>query len=287
MDPALPDVPGVPPVPAPPAPTGEAPPPPRPGPPAVEIAHLWKSFEGKLAVEDLSLSVAEGEFFGFLGPNGAGKSTTIKLMCGLLKPDRGDIRVLGLDVFSMPLEVRRRIGILPEETTTYERLTAVELLSFVGRLHGLSRDEVARRSAPLLDLMEIAAVDRGKMILDFSMGMRKKVQLACALIHGPRLLFLDEPFNGIDAVTVRAIRQVLQDAVRRGVTIFFSSHILELVEKLCTRIAIITRGRLRVCGTVAEAKAAAGMPEAASLEDLFVHLAGGERTTSAALEFLG
>lgn len=254
---------------------------------AVRLTQITKWFDEKLAVDHLDLEVAEGEFFGFLGPNGAGKSTTIKILCGLLRPDFGRAEVLGMDVMERPLDVRRAIGVLPEDVSLYERLTPIELLRFTGRLHGLTLDEVDRRSSRLLDLMELSAGDRRKMVLDFSMGMRKKVSLACALIHGPRLVFLDEPFNGIDAVTIRAIRHVLQDAVARGVTIFFSSHILELVEKLCTRTAIITDGRLRVCGTLEEIRAQAGFDAEASLEDVFVGLAGGDRTTTGGLEFLG
>ncbi|MAG58725.1 MAG: multidrug ABC transporter ATP-binding protein [Planctomycetes bacterium] len=255
--------------------------------PAVRLRGLCKTFGEKVAVDRLDLEVQEGEFFGFLGPNGAGKSTTIKMMCGLLEPDAGDASVLGVDVAKEPLVVRRSIGVLPEEIATYERLTPLELLAFVGRLHGLAADAVANRSNQLLDLMELAEADRRKMVLDFSMGMRKKVALACALVHGPRVLFLDEPFNGIDAVTVRAIRDVLQDAVARGVTIFFSSHILELVERLCTRIAIITHGKLRVCGTLDGIRAQMQRAPETSLEDMFVDLAGGVRAESRGLEFLG
>ena len=254
---------------------------------AVRLSQLTKWFDEKLAVDHLDLEVEEGEFFGFLGPNGAGKSTTIKMLCGLLQPDFGRAEVLGMDVLSQPLDVRRLIGVLPEEVSLYERLTPIELLRFTGRLHGLGRAEVDQRADRLLDLMELEPGDRRKMILDFSMGMRKKVSLACALIHGPRLVFLDEPFNGIDAVTIRAIRHVLQDAVARGVTIFFSSHILELVEKLCTKTAIITQGRLRVCGTLDDIRAQAGFDQSASLEDVFVGLAGGDRATGGGLEFLG
>lgn len=254
---------------------------------AVRLTKICKAFGQKVAVDMLDLEVEEGEFFGFLGPNGAGKSTTIKILCGLLEPDAGSAEVLGMDIGREALAVRRAIGVLPEEVSLYERLTPLELLRFTGRLHGLALDEVDRRSTRLLDLMEISDGERRKMVLDFSMGMRKKVSLACALVHGPRLLFLDEPFNGIDAVTVRAIRHVLQDAVARGVTIFFSSHILELVEKLCTRTAIITDGRLRVCGTLEEIRAQAGVDPTTSLEDLFVELAGGDRSREGGLEFLG
>jgi ABC-2 type transport system ATP-binding protein len=255
--------------------------------PVVELRGLRKTFGEKVAVDGLDLAVYPGEFFAFLGPNGAGKSTTIKIACAMLRPTAGLARVFGRDVTTRPLDVKRRIGVLPEEVQLYERLTPLETLSFQGALHGLRPDEIASRSAELLDLLEIAAVDRRKMIVDFSMGMRKKVALSCALLHAPRLLFLDEPFNGIDAVTTRAIKDVLQGAVARGVTIFFSSHILEQVERLCTRIGVVDRGRLRALGTLPELRAAAGADAGASLEDVFVKLVGGERAAGRALGFLG
>ncbi|HYC77972.1 MAG TPA: ABC transporter ATP-binding protein, partial [Planctomycetota bacterium] len=253
----------------------------------VALRALGRSFGPKVAVADLDLQVFPGEFFAFLGPNGAGKSTTIKIATAMLRPTAGYARVLGFDVVAHPLEVKRRIGVLPEEVQLYERLTPLETLRFAGALYGLRKDEIASRSAELLDLLEIAAADRRKMVVDFSMGMRKKVALACALLHAPRLLFLDEPFNGIDAVTTRAIKDVLQQAVGRGVTIFFSSHILEQVERLCTRIGVIDHGRLKALGTLPELRAASGMAPDASLEDVFVRLVGAERDARRTLRFLG
>jgi ABC-2 type transport system ATP-binding protein len=266
---------------------GVSPPPSPPAAAAVELFGLTRLFGAKAAVSDLSFAVPSGEFFGFLGPNGAGKSTTIKMVTGMLRPSLGRACVLGVDVAREPLLVRRRIGVLPEEPVLYERLTPLETLQLVGRLHGLGTEVIAERSRRLLDLMEIAERDRRGMVLDHSQGMRKKLSLACALIHGPRVLFLDEPFNGIDAVSVRAIRQVLKDAVARGVTIFFSSHVLELVEKLCTRLAIIVEGRLRVIGTQDEVRSQAGLGPDATLEDVFVHLAGRGASGPADLDFLG
>ncbi|HMS17222.1 MAG TPA: ABC transporter ATP-binding protein [Planctomycetota bacterium] len=254
--------------------------------PAVELVGLTKEYDGKRAVDDLTLRVEQGEFFGFLGPNGAGKSTTIKLLCGLLRPTSGRAFVMGTPVDQDPLWVRRHIGVLPEEACLYERLSPLESLRLVGRLHGLDELEITKRSSALLDLMEISAPDRRRLVLDFSMGMRKKVALATALIHGPRLLFLDEPFNGIDAVTMRAIQQVLKDAVARGVTIFFSSHILDVVQRLCSRLAIIHEGKLRVMGTLEQARVHMGADSSATLEDLFVEIAGGGRVKSGGLEFL-
>ena len=255
--------------------------------PVIEIDGLTKRFGDKTAVAGLSLEVRSGEFFGFLGPNGAGKSTTIRILCGLLRPTAGNVRIFGIDVQADPLEVKRRIGILPEDAVLYDRLTPLEHLRFVGRMHGLDTELIDDRSTALLDLMELEPADRGRMIVDQSTGMRKKVSLACALIHGPRLLFLDEPFNGIDAVTVRALRNVLQEAVGRGVTVFFSSHVLEVAQRLCTRIAIIRQGSLHALGTLDEVRQQVGLPPESSLEDAFVALTG-ERTESAPeLDFLG
>ena len=255
--------------------------------PVVDLRGLRKTFGDKIAVDGVDLAVYPGEFFAFLGPNGAGKSTTIKMAAAMLRPTAGLARVFGIDASVHPLEVKRRIGVLPEEVQLYERLTPLETLELHGSLHGLRKEEIAKRSAELLDLLELAAGERRKMIVDFSMGMRKKVALACALLHAPRLLFLDEPFNGIDAVTTRAIKEVLSAAVQRGVTIFFSSHILEQVERLCTRIGVIDRGRLRALGDLAELRVAAGLGADASLEDVFVSLVGGERGAHRSLGFLG
>jgi ABC-2 type transport system ATP-binding protein len=240
---------------------------------SVRIQGLTKVFgTDKVAVDDLSLEVKKGEFFGFLGPNGAGKSTTIKILCGLLRPTEGAATVLGRDVVTDPLAVKARIGLLPEEVNTYERLTGEELLVFTGRMYGLDRTTAVDRAAELLDFMEISRDDRRKLIVDYSMGMKKKTVLAAALIHGPKLLFLDEPFNGIDAVTSRAIRNVLTRAVEEGVTIFFSSHVMEVVERLCTRIAIIDRGRLLAVGDLAALREQTGQAADATLEEVFVHL---------------
>jgi ABC-2 type transport system ATP-binding protein len=243
-------------------------------PPGIMCRGLSKAFGQKWALYDLNLHVEPGEFFGFLGPNGAGKSTTIKMLTSLLLPTQGDIFVAGVDVLREPLKVKSMIGVLPEDINTYERLTGWELLSFTGRMYGLSRQETASRANELLTLMEIAEEDRNRLVVDYSMGMKKKVVLACALIHGPKVLFLDEPFNGIDARTGVAIRQVLRTLTERGTTIFFSSHILEVVEKLCTRIGIIDKGRLVALGTLDELRAAAPFTPETPLEEIFLHHVG-------------
>jgi ABC-2 type transport system ATP-binding protein len=238
---------------------------------SVEAAGLVKRFGQTLAVDGISLQVGEGEFFGFLGPNGAGKSTTIRMLCGLLRPDAGQIRVAGHDLAREPLEVKRDIGVLPEETNLYERLTGEEFLLFAGRMYGLAIDEARRRTADLLELMELTEA-KDKMIVDYSMGMKKKTALASAVIHRPRVMFLDEPFNGIDPVSVRAIRQVLRQLTDHGTTIFFSSHVMEVVERLCTQVAIINHGRIVGEGTIAELRAKAQAGGDSSLEDIFLKL---------------
>jgi ABC-2 type transport system ATP-binding protein len=232
---------------------------------------LTRRFGDLLAVDNLSLHVREGEFFGFLGPNGAGKSTTIKMLCGLLRPSAGLIRVAGRDVQKEPLEVKRVIGVLPEEPQLYDRLTGEEFLHFAGRMYGLPLDETRARAADLLQVLDLASA-RHKMIVDYSMGMRKKAALAAALIHRPKVLFLDEPFNGIDPVSVRAIRGILRQLTDRGTTILFSSHVMEVVANLCTRVAILNRGRLVGQGTLDELRASAAAEGGASLEDVFLQM---------------
>jgi len=255
--------------------------------PAVEIRSLTKRYDKVVAVDNLSLEVQPGEFFGFLGPNGAGKSTTIRILSGLLKPTSGTARVLGYDVVGEPLEVKRRIGVLPEEINVYERLSGMELLELSGRLHGIPRAEVRRRTKDLLDLVALDIASAKRLIVDYSMGMRKKITLACALIHNPRVLFLDEPFNGIDAVTGETIRDFLQRATARGLTIFFSSHVLEVVERLCTRLAIINQGKILVEGTLSEISQRAEVAEGTPLNRLFVDLVGGGRRERMDLSWLG
>ncbi|HLJ56887.1 MAG TPA: ABC transporter ATP-binding protein [Chthonomonadaceae bacterium] len=232
---------------------------------------LSKRFGNKTAVEDVSLRVGQGEFFGFLGPNGAGKSTTIRMLCGLLRPDSGRISVAGIDLMADPLGVKRSIGVLPEETNLYDRLTGEEFLNFSGQMYGLRREETRVRAASLLELMELTE-DRKKLIVDYSMGMRKKVALAAAMIHRPKVLFLDEPFNGIDPISVRAIRNVMRHLIARGATIFITSHVMEVIERLCTRVAIINQGRIVGEGTLAELRAMANADSVTSLEDVFLTL---------------
>lgn len=250
---------------------------------SIQARGLVKDYGKQRAVDGIDLDVAEGEFFGFLGPNGAGKSTTIKMITGMLRPTHGSVRVAGYDMASQPLEVKRVIGILPEETSLYERLTAREMLLFAGQMYGLDRDETERRTQDLLAVMELTD-DASKLIVDYSMGMKKKVALAAALIHRPRVLFLDEPFNGIDPISVRAIRDVLKTLTDHGTTIFFTSHVMEVVERLCTRIAVIQKGKLVGQGTIDELRAQVG--EDGALEDVFLKLVSAPSGETEGLKWL-
>ncbi len=257
---------------------------PAPEPPAVEASGeygilargLTKHFGSTPAVDGIDLRVREGEFFGFLGPNGAGKTTTIRMLCGLLRPTAGRVWIAGRELAAEPLAVKREIGVLPEEVGLYERLTGREFLEFAGRMHGLDLEETRRRSGDLLELLDLAEA-RDKLIIDYSMGMKKKTAFAAALIHGPKVMFLDEPFGGIDPISVRAIRDVLRQLTERRTTIFFTTHVMEVAERLCTRVAIINRGRIVGEGGVAElrAKAQAGDRSRggdSTLEDIFLKL---------------
>jgi len=254
---------------------------------AVATRGLVRSFGELRAVDGLDLSVARGTFFGFLGPNGAGKSTTLKILTGLLEPTAGTARILGFDVVTNPREAKRRIGVVPEELALFDRLSATEYLELVGRLYGMPRPQIARRSQELLEVLGLA--DAGsRLIVDYSHGMQKKLALAAAILHDPEVLFLDEPFEGIDAVAARLIKNILNRLRERGVTIFLTSHILEIVERLCSEIAIIDHGRLVACGTLEELRR--GVPghdgRQSTLEELFLSLVGGEEVNGGELSWI-
>jgi ABC-2 type transport system ATP-binding protein len=247
---------------------------------AVETFDLVRRFGDVAAVDNLNLTVQRGSFFGFLGPNGAGKSTTIKMLTGLLAPTSGKILVLGRDIAVEPLEVKRRIGVVPEDLNLFERLTGAEMLSFTARMYGLQKAEIAERLPELLDLMELRNEPK-KLIVEYSHGMKKKLSLACALIHRPEILFLDEPFEGIDAIASRTLKDLLSRLTARGLTVFLTSHVLEIVERLCSDIAIISQGKLLAAGPLADLKKGVGLTEEGqqkgpvSLEEYFVEVVGG------------
>jgi ABC-2 type transport system ATP-binding protein len=277
--------------------------------PTISTQNLTRRFGELTAVDNVNLQVAPGQFFGFLGPNGAGKSTTIKMLTGLLAPTSGRIEILGLDLNVNPVEVKRQIGVVPEGMALFGRLTGAEFLSFAGRMYGLDRQTAAKRAAELLDFMQLADQPR-KLVTDYSHGMQKKLALAAAVIHGPKVLFLDEPFEGVDAIAAGTLKSMLQGMIARGATIFLTSHVLEIVERLCSHVAIIHQGRLVAQGSLEELRAGveaqthAGSGEGQSslndsqggnrlpgekltLEQIFLRIVGGSRPAEQELSWLG
>jgi len=271
---------------------------------AISTQSLTRRFGALLAVDHVNLRVASGQFFGFLGPNGAGKSTTIKMLTGLLAPSSGRIELLGLDFASRSVEVKRQIGVVPEGMALFGRLTGGEYLNFVGRMYGLDRLTAAKRAAELLDFMELADQPKA-LVTDYSHGMQKKLALAAAVIHAPKILFLDEPFEGVDAIASGTLKAMLQRMISRGATIFLTSHVLEIIERLCSHVAIIHQGRLVAQGSLedlragVEAQAAAALPSSLSadaptlepgekltLEQIFLRIVGGSRLTDQELSWL-
>jgi ABC-2 type transport system ATP-binding protein len=235
--------------------------------PAILVRGLRKSYGLKAAVDGVDLEVPRGSFFGFLGPNGAGKSTTIRMLTGLIPSDGGSIEILGYQLSENEIEIKQRIGLVPDESLLFVRLTGVEFLEFVGRMYGLPRRTAIERARELMDLFQLQA-DR-KIIGEYSKGMRKRVAMAASLIHHPELFLMDEPFEGVDAVGARLMKEILLDQVRRGATIFLTSHVLEVVERLCDQIAIIHAGRIATSGAIEDLRAGGE-----SLEDAFVRVVG-------------
>jgi|SRR6516164_1016263 ABC-2 type transport system ATP-binding protein len=248
---------------------------------AVETKGLTRLFDGMPAVDGLDLQVERGTFYGFLGPNGAGKSTTIKMLTGLLAASGGQALVLGHDIFDtkQSLEAKQRIGVVPEGLALFENLTAREHLTFIGRMYLLPRDTIRTRIDDLLALLGLAN-EENKLAVEYSHGMRKKLALAAALLPNPDLLFLDEPFEGVDAVTSRVIRDMLADFVRRGSTVFLTSHVLDVVEKLCTHVGIIARGRLVEQASLEEIR------QGSSLEARFLEKVGADEAATRRLSWL-
>jgi ABC-2 type transport system ATP-binding protein len=247
---------------------------------AIQTHGLTRRFGDLIAVADVTMSVAPGQFFGFLGPNGAGKSTTIKMLTGLLEPSAGTMEILGQPFAAGALELKRQIGVVPEGMALLGRLTAPEYLHFVGRMYGLDRETARRRTEELLDFMQLASESR-KLVTDFSHGMKKKLALAAAVIHGPKVLFLDEPFEGVDAIAAGMLKTMLQGMLNRGATIFLTTHVLEIVERLCSHVAIISKGRLVANGSIEELRAgvASTVPGAEgeqrlTMEEIFLSIVG-------------
>jgi ABC-2 type transport system ATP-binding protein len=248
---------------------------------AIETHQLTRFFGDFCAVDGIELRVERGTFYGFLGPNGAGKSTTIKMLTGLLAPSEGEIFVLGHDMLDprQALEVKRRIGVIPEDLALFDNLTAREYLTFVGRMYLLPRDTIRDRIDDLLPLLGLEGEEK-KLSLEYSHGMKKKLALAAALLPNPDLLFLDEPFEGVDAVTSRVIRDLLKSYIARGTTVCLTSHVLEIVEKLCTHVGIIVKGALVEQTSLEELR------RGSSLEDRFLEKAGADSEATRKLSWM-
>jgi ABC-2 type transport system ATP-binding protein len=248
---------------------------------AIETSGLTRFFGDFCAVKGIDLRVERGTFYGFLGPNGAGKSTTIKMLTGLLAPSDGEMYVLGKDMRDarQALEAKGRIGVIPEDLALFDNLTAREYLTFVGRMHLLPKETIRSRIDELLPLLGLDGEEK-KLTLEYSHGMKKKLALAAAVLANPDLLFLDEPFEGVDAVTSRIIRDILHGYVARGSTVFLTSHVLEVVEKLCTHVGIIVKGEL------VEQDSLEAIRRGGSLEDRFLEKAGADPEATQKLRWL-
>jgi ABC-2 type transport system ATP-binding protein len=267
--------------------------------PAISTEALTRRFGTLVAVDAVNLRVAPGQFFGFLGTNGAGKSTTLKMLTGLLAPTAGRIQILGRSLEDHGVEIKRQIGVVPEGMALSKRLTGGEYLNFVGRMYGLDRSTAALRTIELLEFMQLS--DEGKkLIADYSLGMQKKLALAAAVIHRPRILFLDEPFEAVDAIAAGTLKALLQRMIARGVTVFLTSHVLEIVERLCSYVAILDRGRLVAEGSLEQLRAGIELPtppleatdthfpagEKLTLEQIFIRIVGSSRRPQQELSWL-
>lgn len=259
-------------IPLPQSPTGQH------GPPAISMRGLGKRFGDKIAVAGIDLDVPAGSFFGLVGPNGAGKTTTLSMCTGLLRPDAGAVSVLGHDVWSDTLAAKRLIGVLPDGLRVFDRLTGLQLIVYAGLLRGMPREVVVARAGELLAALGLTE-DKDQLVTDYSAGMTKKITLACALVHAPRLLVLDEPFEAVDPVSATTIRKILQGYVDSGGTVVLSSHVMDLVQRLCSHVAVISDGRVIADGTIDEVRGGS------SLEERFVDLVGG-RTDVEGLSWL-
>src|SRR5215831_9731182 len=254
---------------------------------AIVTEKLTRRFGSLTAVDGVDMQVTAGQFFGFLGPNGAGKSTTIKMLTGLLAPTSGRMQLLGIDFAERPVEVKRQICVVPEGMGLFDRLNGAEYLRFVGQMYGLDRKTTLQRSEELLEFMQLA--DRPKtLIADYSHGMQKKLALAAAVIHGPRILFLDEPFEGVDALAAGALKALLGRMTERGTTIFLTSHVLEIVERLCSHVSIIHKGKLVAQGSLEELRTGISGETGSktTLEEIFLSIVGQDGTERPHLEEL-
>ena len=246
---------------------------------AVEIRGLAKLFDDKVAVDRINLTIPSGSFYGLVGRNGAGKTTTISMITGMLQPTEGTALIRGIDMWSEPLKAKAHLGVLPDGVHLFDKLTGEQLITYSGYLHGIDKETVASRVKDLLAAMDLTDA-AGRAVADYSAGMTKKIALAAALIHAPSVLILDEPFEAVDPVSAANIQDILRGFVASGGTVVISSHVMDLVQRLCDHVAIMDSGRILAAGTVDEVRAGV------SLEERFVQLVGG-RTSSEGLSWLG
>jgi ABC-2 type transport system ATP-binding protein len=249
------------------------------GAPALALRGLIKRFDVKLAVNGVELDVPVGSFYGLLGPNGAGKTTTLSMAVGLLRPDHGAAFVLGHNVWADPVAAKRRLGVLPDGVRMFDRLSGPELLAYTGLLRGMDPADVDARARDLIEVLGLADAGR-TLVVDYSAGMKKKIGLACALLHAPRLLVLDEPFEAVDPVSAALIRDILHRYVQGGGTVIFSSHVMEVVERLCSHVAILADGMIKTVGTLDQVRGGR------NLEEVFVEVVGGRTATGQELSWL-
>lgn len=246
---------------------------------AVEIRGLTKLFDDKVAVDRITLAIPSGSFYGLVGRNGAGKTTTISMVTGMLQPTEGTALIRGIDMWAEPLKAKAHLGVLPDGVHLFDKLTGEQLITYSGYLHGIDKETVASRVKDLLAAMDLTDA-AGRAVADYSAGMTKKIALAAALIHAPSVLILDEPFEAVDPVSAANIQDILRGFVASGGTVILSSHVMDLVQRLCDHVAIMDSGRILAAGTVDEVRAGT------SLEERFVQLVGG-RTSSEGLSWLG
>ncbi len=239
---------------------------------AVDLRNVTKRYNEIVAVNNMNLAIEKGEIFALLGPNGSGKSTTLKMLMGLVQPTNGEIGVLGLDVLKDPVAVKKQVGYVPESPNIYEFLTGIEYLDFIADIYDVPTSEKKQRITEYLKALQLEGRE-GDMINSYSDGMKKKISLISAFLHKPRLLILDEPLNTLDPRSARIVKDLLQELKSQGVTTIFSTHVLEIAEALCDRIAIMYQGNILALGTMNELRSRASMPNS-GLEDIFLRLTG-------------
>ncbi|PHE27756.1 ABC transporter ATP-binding protein [Bacillus pseudomycoides] len=247
--------------------------------PALQLLNLYKRFGDSIAVNHIDLMVPSGSFYGVVGPNGAGKTTSLSIAVGLLRPDGGDVKIFGVDVWKNPTHAKMLVGVLPDGLSMPERLTGRELLTYIGLLRGMDVKEVAHRTEELLTVLELNHAEK-TLVINYSTGMRKKIGLALALLHAPKLLVLDEPFEAVDPISAATIKKILQRFVASGGSVVFSSHVMALVEQLCDHVAVITKGRVVTSGTMDD------VCGEQSLEEAFVRLVGSRTALGGELSWL-